>query len=476
VIKCNVCGSENEAAALFCGTCGSPLSPAEATAIAEEATRPEPTPATPDDTVVPGQNLGARRDLGIGTDQAKATPLPTGTAGTDTGVVDDDVSSGRPTVVCSVCGTVNDATRTYCRKCANELKPAPPPPPPLAPAPLRRQISPVAIGLGAAAVVVAIALIGVLAFGGGPVATLQPTARATTVPTAAVVATAGPTVVPSPSAGAFTEGARSGLIAFARCPAGGACTIYVMNANGTGKAKAITAPSSGSAQDPGLSHDRKRIVYTVSAGLRIVTVATGSWVQQSAGPGDTSGAWSPDDKRIAFAGHRAKDPGVDTDLEIRLENPGGGSATVLTNNDVTDHDPSWSPDGKSIVYVQGDGNQRELELIDIASGKVTALTNDAFNDVDPAVSPDGTQIVFASTRGNGTEFDLFLMNLATQAITPLPTMPGDEHDPSWSPGGRYIVFSAGPSTNKDLYILDLSTNKIIHFTTGAGSDLSPSWQ
>ena len=55
VIKCGVCGSENEAAALYCGTCGSPLSPVDAKAIAEEVdkTTLSVTPE-PDEAVVPG--------------------------------------------------------------------------------------------------------------------------------------------------------------------------------------------------------------------------------------------------------------------------------------------------------------------------------------------------------------------------------------------------------------------------------------
>jgi hypothetical protein len=169
VTRCGVCGSENEAAALFCGTCGSPLTPAEAKAIVEEETKPAIVETKPDDTVVPGQG-GARRDLGTGAapDKTATPPTPPNAGSKDT--VEDDISSGGPTIVCSVCGTVNDSTRTYCRKCANELKPAPPPPPPPPPpSPTTRKISPIAIGLGAAAVVVAIALIvmgGAAVYGG----------------------------------------------------------------------------------------------------------------------------------------------------------------------------------------------------------------------------------------------------------------------------------------------------------------------
>ena len=66
MIKCGVCGSENEAEALFCGTCGSPLTPAETKEIVEDATKATPPDGpTGDEAVVPGKG-GARRDLGTG--------------------------------------------------------------------------------------------------------------------------------------------------------------------------------------------------------------------------------------------------------------------------------------------------------------------------------------------------------------------------------------------------------------------------
>jgi hypothetical protein len=472
VIKCNVCGSENEAAALFCGTCGSPLSPADAKAIVDEATKPEVvTPAGPDDTVVPGQGAGARRDLGTGAAQdATVVQPPAGAQGqTD---VEDDVASGKPTIVCSVCATVNDATRTYCRKCANELKPAPPPPPPPPPAPTPRKISPVAIGLGAAAVVVAIALIGVLALGGSPAATLAPTARASQ-PAATVLASAAPTVLPTAATRTFTEGARSGLVAFARCDSGGNnCAIYTIPADGKSRSTRITS-TSPSAFDPSLSFDRKQVVYSVAKGLRVVTVKTKAYVEHSTGTGDSGASWSPDGKKLTFAGFRTRD-NSGTDLEIRIDGATSGNSSPLTSNDVPDTQPVFTPDGKSIVYVEGDGNSAELKMIDIASKTITPLTTDQFEDRDPAVSPDGTEVVFASNR-SGSGFDLFVLNIATLEITALPSIQGDERHPAFSPGGRYIVFSGGTAGAEDLFIFDRSNNKVVTLTTGPSSDIWPTW-
>jgi Tol biopolymer transport system component len=471
VITCGVCGSENEAAALFCGTCGSPLPPAEAKSIAEEVTKPEIGDAKPDDTVVPGQG-GARRDVGTGAAQdPTAPPVQPGGVPRDPGTVEDEVASGGPTIVCSVCGTVNDANRTYCRKCANELKPPPPPPPTPPPPQSSRRISPVAIGLGAAAVVVAIALIGILVLGGGkPGATLGPTAGASQ-PVTTAAATAKPTILPT--ARTFSEGARSGLVAFARCSSG-SCAIYVINADGKSKSVRLTG-TNPSAFDPSLSHDRTRVVYSVAGGLRIVNVKTKSWVQQSASPGDSGASWAPHDAQLTWAGFRAGD-NSGPDLEIRVNGDNSKPTQALTLNDLPDTQPVFTPDGASIVFVEGQGDQAELMKLDVASKAASNLTKDAFQDVDPAVSPDGTEVVFASNRGGSGGFDLFVLDLATLAITALPTMQGDERHPAFSPGGRYIVFSGGTAGAEDLFILDRSDGKISALATGPSSDQSPTWQ
>ena len=477
MIKCGVCGSENEAAALFCGTCGSPLNPADAQPVVDEVVEPTvPEPTSADDAVVPGKG-GARRDLGTGGDSTIVpdSGVAMGTA-TEVVIADDDSASGGPTIVCGVCGTVNDATRTYCRKCANELKPAPPPPPPPPPPPAPRRISPVALGLGAAAAVVAIALVGVLVFGGNPGASLAPTAQASASPSAGEPTPEG-TLQPTATARTFTEGDPSGLIAFARCPPDGAnCTIYVRPADSSENARRLTSTGSD-AFDPSLSRDGTRILYSVS-GLRIIDIESGDIVRHSNGADDSDGAWSSDDTQIVYAGHRDRDPGDDNDdFEIRLDTITVTQDSIpLTSNDVLDFDPDWLPDDSGIVFAQGEGDASALKLIDIDTREITDLTSPGFGDEDPAVSPDGTEVVFTSLRGETGGYDLFLLNLETLEITALTPMEGDEHDPAWSPGGRYIIFSGGPAGRENLIILDLADGQFETYTATSASDRTPSWR
>ena len=291
----------------------------------------------------------------------------------------------------------------------------------------------------------------------------------------------GETAAPTPTQRAFSEGDPSGQIAFARCDEGGsACVIYLRPADKSEAARRIIGVDGGSATDPALSHDGKRIFYSADGdapGLRIVTVATKNFVQHSTGDGDSNVDWSSDDSQITFAGHRERDPAPDGDLEVRLDGiTVGGSSEPQTENDLIDHDPVFGPGDTTIVFVQGEDDEAELKELDIDTVAIKDLTSDEFDDEDPAVSPDGKEVVFASNRGGSGEFDLFLLDLATQEITPLPTMAGDEHDPVWSPGGRYIAFSGGTEDVEDIFILDLSNGSFSQFTTAAGAELTPTWK
>lgn len=60
--------------------------------------------------------------------------------------------------------------------------------------------------------------------------------------------------------------------------------------------------------------------------------------------------------------------------------------------------PSWSPDGKRILFASDRGINYDLWQLTLTDGKLTQLTNDSGNDFNPAYSPDGTRIAFISDR------------------------------------------------------------------------------
>jgi dipeptidyl aminopeptidase/acylaminoacyl peptidase len=82
--------------------------------------------------------------------------------------------------------------------------------------------------------------------------------------------------------------------------------------------------------------------------------------------------------------------------------PHSGIAVELTYNKRYHSSPSWSPDGKWIVYTADDDARNiQLEIMNVETGMSQALTDDDQLYADPAFSPEGSHLAYVSTRPKG---------------------------------------------------------------------------
>ncbi len=203
--------------------------------------------------------------------------------------------------------------------------------------------------------------------------------------------------------------------------------------------------------------------------------------------GDSSPSWSPDGKRIVFSSDRDRllDIHGFPTSEIYVMDADGENPQNLTNNRADDWSPSWSPDGKRIVFMSyRDGHfigdfediTSEIYVMDVDGGNQQRLTENRKNDESPSWSPDGTRIVFSSDRkGDWVNYEIYVMDDDGGNLQRLTENRDDDGGPSWSPDGKRIVFSSDRDGNSEIYVMDADGGNLQNLTNHPDGDLGPEW-
>ncbi len=104
--------------------------------------------------------------------------------------------------------------------------------------------------------------------------------------------------------------------------------------------------------------------------------------------------------------------------------------------------PEISPDGKSIAVSARDGevNDRDIWIHDVASGVKRVVAPAKGNDNFPVWSPTGKQIMFTSSRLR--DYELYRKDLdPDKPEVPIYKAPDAQYPRSWSPTGRWLLFT-----------------------------------
>jgi dipeptidyl aminopeptidase/acylaminoacyl peptidase len=197
--------------------------------------------------------------------------------------------------------------------------------------------------------------------------------------------------------------------------------------------------------------------------------ATPAWLPMSplAGTSSREGliglpAWSPDGKRIAYY-YSEGSGGASGIWTVGESNP---PTLLLSRPDVGPISCDWSPAGDAIAFTEQDN----LWLLTVQTGATRLLTTLAS---DPSWSPDGHSIVFTSTRSGN--YDLWVLDLATSAVRQLTADPASDRSPDWSPNGRWIAFSSHRGEHSDLWVIPASGGGAVQLTNDEDMDSQPTW-
>jgi len=154
-------------------------------------------------------------------------------------------------------------------------------------------------------------------------------------------------------------------------------------------------------------------------------------------------SWSPVGDVILFSvGRYFRAPGLPAS-QIATVKPDGSGFQTIVDDGVNNGFPSWSPDGKQVVYRRG----KQLVIRTLADAKTTPLTDGSHYDNFPQWQPHGGVILFTSDRDG--RFELYTIRPDGTDLKRLTNVAGSNAHSSWSPDGAWIVFSSGRKGFKD---------------------------
>ncbi|MDI6739467.1 MAG: hypothetical protein QME74_03790, partial [Candidatus Edwardsbacteria bacterium] len=182
--------------------------------------------------------------------------------------------------------------------------------------------------------------------------------------------------------------------------------------------------------------------------------------------------FSPDGREIVFC-KREYVGSRDLYYDLYITDICGKKTRRLTRG-MRAHDPAWSPDGRTILFVRDSLGANALATIDLRSGSVEFLTEyDAGSRYShPSLSPDGTRAAL-SVWCEGGYHDIYILNLAAREFRPLLVDQAQDLCPVWSADGRSILFASDRTGVWNAFRCDLDMNRLYQLTNAIGGALYP---
>jgi Tol biopolymer transport system component/DNA-binding winged helix-turn-helix (wHTH) protein len=240
---------------------------------------------------------------------------------------------------------------------------------------------------------------------------------------------------------------KDGRIRFSRLFPDKTTESWIMNADGTGQSP-VNFPDGRRIFS--WSPDEQKVLYQKRGDT------TKTYLANVDGTGETllpfrSGNWSADSRMLTY--HQRIDQRNWDIFVYFLET---GDSRNLTNSEFFDADPSFSPDGKQVVFGSGRDGMSDLYSIDLDGQNLRRLTSDPAIDAHAAYSPDGTVILFTSVRENENS-DVYLIR-ADGTGSPVKLTFFDKSNETagpggWSPDGTKIAFFSDRDAKDDIYVV-----------------------
>ncbi len=140
----------------------------------------------------------------------------------------------------------------------------------------------------------------------------------------------------------------------------------------------------------------------------------------------------------------------DRKYQLIVADADGMNPRVVTESQEPLMSPAWSPDGQSLAYVSFEERLPTIYVQVLKTGERRQVSARAGVNQAPAWSPDGKKLALTLSTRDGN-LDIYILDLATQAITRITDDPGIDTEPQWSNDGQNLYFTSDRAGGPQIY-------------------------
>jgi TolB protein len=259
------------------------------------------------------------------------------------------------------------------------------------------------------------------------------------------------------------------------CSTGGSKQIFVMDYDGQNQRQLTKV--AGVALSPHVSPDNSRVAFTLLGShgwsLDMYSLDLNRMVAfQNPGGTSISPSWSADGRTLLFSSSRSGDP------EIYSSDPSGGNVHRLTQYKGPDVSPVFNPKTDAqIAWISGRTSLPQLYIMDADGSNVQRMTDGGYA-TSPSWQPSGGFITFAWNRkygpGDPGGQDIYIMDVASKRWIQLTHEQGRNDFPTWSPDGRHIAFESQRGGSTSIWSMLADGTHATQLTHGQSCSM-PNW-
>jgi eukaryotic-like serine/threonine-protein kinase len=221
------------------------------------------------------------------------------------------------------------------------------------------------------------------------------------------------------------------------------------------------------------------LVYTTGAAVRSRKPV---WVTREGVESPVDSTWQPQGSIAAFSlSNDGRALAVDLlqngNNAIWIKQIPSGPFSRLTFGDTANLRPSWSADGRSIIYLGNTSANGGIPMMRRADGTGTTrtLVHSSFTFGQTFQTRDGKWVIARRSFFEDGKGDIFGVREGDSTLVPLVTGPATEVHPAVSPDGRWMAYASDESGTSEIYVRPFPDAGSARWQVSTAGGFSPIW-